>query len=487
MKLDAPEAKVAQAYRDSRAHAVAPPADSAVQKFAYDSFGTPAPIEERRVAEPLGVVQLRFGNNVRVNLKSTRFEANTVLIAARIGGGRLDLPAGKPGLKQLADSTFVSGGLEAHSLDEINRITAGHSVSMGFEVEDDAFVLSGRTTPEDLALQLKLMAAEVIAPGYRPEALDRFRQGLPDLYQNLDRTPVGMLQKEVARYVRGGDPRFGYPDEAELRARTFDELRVALARPLTRGYLELSLVGDFDVDKAISAVSATFGSLPARDAAKPDYMGQRQVKFPPGGPLKTFSFDTTDPKALAIVYWPTTDFSNVSEVRRLFVLAKVVGNRLLEHARNEQGLTYTAQGDHAPSQTFPGFGFLYALVDAAPDKADMLSEQIRAIGAQLQRDGVTQDELERARNPVVSELKRLLETNGYLLNAIVSGSQERPERLKRAATSVKELQSLTVDDLNAVAKKYLLPDRAVPVVIVPKTAVKSGRRAQDAAQVVLSW
>ena len=487
MKMDAPEAAVARAYRESQAQAVAAPADNAVQKFAYDSFGTPTRIEERRVADPLGVIQLRFGNNVRVNLKPTRFEDNTVLIAARIGGGRLDLPADKPGLKQLADSAFVSGGLEAHSLDEINRITAGHSVSVGFDAEDDAFVLNGRTTPQDLALQLKLMAAYVVAPGYRAEALDRFRQALPDLYQNLERTPVGMLQKEVARYVRGGDPRFGYPDEAQLRGRTFEELRAALSRPLAKGYLELSLVGDFELDKAIEAVAATFGSLSARDAVKPDYTRQRQVNFPPGGPLKIFSFDTTDPKALAVVYWPTTDFSNVSEVRRLFVLAKIVGNRLLERARNEQGLTYTAQGDHAPSQAFPGFGFLYALADAAPDKATMLSEEIRAIGTQLQRDGVTTDELERARNPVVSELKRLLETNGYLLNAIVSGSQERPERLKRAATSVNELQSLTVEDLNAVAKKYLLPERAVPVVIVPKKAVQNGRRAQDAPLLVLSW
>jgi zinc protease len=487
IKLDQPEATLARAFEASRARPVTPPADNAVQVFAYERFGAPTPIEERRVNEPLGVVQLRFGNQVRVNLKPTRFEANTVLVAARIGGGRLDLPGDKPGLKQLADAAFVSGGLQAHSLDEINRITAAHTVGLGFDVEDEAFVLSGRTTPADLALQLRLMAAYVSAPGYRPEALDRFRQSLPDLYQNLDRTPIGMLQKEVARYVRGGDPRFGYPEEPELRDRTFDELRAALARPLAQGYLELSLVGDFELDAAIDAISATFGSLPARDAAKPAYAQQRQVRFPAGGPLKTFSFETTDPKALAIVYWPTTDFSNVSEVRRLFVLAKVVGNRLLERVRNEQGLTYTAQGDHAPSQAFPGFGFLYALVDAPPAQAGLLSEEIRAIGADLQRAGLSQDELERARNPVVSELKRLLQTNSYLLNAIVSGSQEQPDRLKRATTSVDELQSLRVDDLNAVAKKYLLPERAVPVVIVPRSAVKSGRRIERTRPLALAW
>ena len=115
------------------------------------------------------------------------------------------------------------------------------------------------------------------------------------------------------------------------------------------------------------------------------------------------------------MYWPTTDFSNVSEVRRLFVLAKALGNRVLERVRNEQGLTYSAHGDHAPSQAFPGFGFLYAIVDAPPGKARQLAEEMSAIGAAIYRDGITEDELARARNPLVSELKRLLQTNGYTL------------------------------------------------------------------------
>ena len=62
----------------------------------------------------------------------------------------------------------------AHNIDDINRITAGHSVGLNFDVEDGAFVLTGNTVPSDLELQLQLMAAYITAPGYRPEALDRF-------------------------------------------------------------------------------------------------------------------------------------------------------------------------------------------------------------------------------------------------------------------------------------------------------------------------
>lgn len=468
LELDHPETAIAQAYRASEAVAVAAPADNAIQEFAYRSFGPAPTIAEQRVTEVLGITQLRFSNNVRVNLKRTEFEANSVLVTVRFGGGRLELPRDKPGLEQLAEATYIAGGLEQHSLDELNRIIAGRSVGLGFEVEDDAFILGGHTTPADLQLQLQLLAAYLTAPGYREEALERFRQGLPQLYKSLERTPMGVMQKDVVRFLRGGDPRFGYPEQSVLVARTLPELRAALRETLAHGYLEISLVGDFDLEAAIGAVASTFGSLPARAAAKPPYREAREVHFPADRGITAFAYDTNDPKALSAVYWPTTDFSRISEVRRLFVLAKVLGNRVLERVRNVQGLTYTAQGDHAPSQAFPDYGFLYAIVDAPPDKARALVAEIAALGGAIHRDGVTQDELERARNPVVSELKRLLATNSYLLSAIVSGSQEQPEKLKRAATSLEEVSSLTVEHLNEVARKYLRPEAALPVVVVPR-------------------
>ena len=480
MALEHPETEILQVLASSQAQAVAPPKDGAEQKFAYTDFGTPTALVERKAAPALDVIQVRFGNNVRVNLKRTSFEANAVLVGIRFGGGRLELPRDKPALKLLADQTFVSGGLQKHSYDDLNRITAGRNVSLDFNVDDDAFVFTGRTTPDDLTLQLQVMAAYFTAPGYRPEAVERFRQSLGALYLNLTRTPGGVQQSQVARYLRDGDPRFGYPDREEAAAATLEQLRVWLAAPLSSGYLEISLVGDFDPDLALQAVASTFGSLPTRDAQKPLYSAEREIHFPAGRRLATFTFEGRDPKAYASVYWPTTDFSHTSEVRRLFVLAKVLEGRILERIRVREGLSYTAQSANLPSIAFPGYGVLYAIVDATPATATELTQQIRESAAAITRDGVTQDELERARNPLVTTLKKLLTDNNYLLSAIVSGSQEQPDRLMRATTSLKELEGLTVADLNRVAQKYLRTADALPVVIVPSEASSKASSAQPA-------
>ena len=468
--LEHPEAEILQALESSRAQAVKPPADETVQNFAYTDFGKPTPVLEKKVAAVLDVIQARFGNNVRINLKPTKFEANSILVGIRFGGGRLELPRDKPGLALLAEHAFISGGLRKHSYDELNRITTGRNIGLDLSVDDDAFVFSGQTTPEDLLLQLQVMAAYLTEPGYRPEALERFRQSLGPFYLNLTRTPGGVLQSEVARYLHGGDPRFGYPQQDEVAVRTFDELKAWLSAPLATSYLEISLVGDFDPDVALQAVAATFGSLATREAQKPAYTAERQVRFPAAHELKTFNFESHDPKALGAVYWPTTDFTHVSEVRRLFVLAKALEGRMLDRIRVQQGQSYAAQSANIPSQAFPGYGVLYALVDATPSKAPELAREIRDIGARVAREGVTQDELERARNPAVSTLKKLLMDNHYLLSAIISGSQEQPERLLRAKTSVPELEGLTTADLDEVARKYLRYEDALPIAIVPSQA-----------------
>jgi zinc protease len=242
-------------YNESRAVAVEAPAAAEASEFAYGSFGEPGTVTSRTEVEDLGITQLRLSNNVYVNLKPTDFEDNVIRLLARFGGGLLEAPADKPGLPLLAGSTFIAGGLQAHSADDLARIFAGKTVGVDFEVDNDAFTLSGTSNMLDLESQLDLMAAYLTAPGYRDEALRQARRSLPQLYIQLRNTPQGVMQDRVASYLASGDPRFGFPPEDAVMERDLGELREWLAAPLSGSRLELSLVGDFEVEAVIPPVA----------------------------------------------------------------------------------------------------------------------------------------------------------------------------------------------------------------------------------------
>src|SRR3546814_17626929 len=67
--------------------AVAPPAEAANAAFAYDDFGTPGKIVSDERVEDLGIRRIRFANNVMLNIKTTDFQKDKVMLSLRVDGG----------------------------------------------------------------------------------------------------------------------------------------------------------------------------------------------------------------------------------------------------------------------------------------------------------------------------------------------------------------------------------------------------------------
>jgi len=461
-----PDAVLA-AYRKSLEVPVTPPDSTAAAEFAYDITGEPAGIQKRTRVADLDITQIVFDNEVRASFKPTKFEANKVLVHVRLGSGLLTAPPDKPGLPVFADATFDDGGLEAHGVDDLQRLLAGRSVSSRFRVGDDAFEFSGQTTPTDLLLQLQLLVASVTAPGYREEAERQFDKSLDPLYAQLRQTPEGVLRSEVDQLVHGGDPRFGYPAREVLEARSLAEVREWLAPHVQSAYLEISLVGDFDLELAVDAVSRTFGSLPPRGATKPELAEARKVTFPAARAERRFEYPTEIPKAMGVVYWPTADMSDIRRTRRLGLLSSIFRDRLRVKIREELGDAYSPYARNTASETFTGYGNFFALVETSPEQVPKVLDTIRAMAGQMARDGITEDELDRARKPMLNMITEYRRTNEYWLSSVMAMCQEQPQRLDWAREFVGDYENMTKAELDALAGTYLAPEAALPVLITP--------------------
>jgi len=464
-----PEAAIRSVYDESSKIAVSPPEEKKIDSFAYAKMPPAGKIAERKDVEDIGITQLRFSNNVRVNLKVTDFEDETVYVKARFGGGLLTEPKDQPGLSFFLENTFDDGGLEAHSIDDLEQIFAGKSVNVRFEVADDAFTLSGATTPEDLEDELLLLRAYLTHPGYRKEATTEFHRNLDYIYQQLEHTPGGFNQDKVARFLHSGDPRFGYPPRNVAESITNDDAKTWISGALATAYLEVSLVGDFDKKRAISLLEKTLGSLPDRDIKKPDYSKERLVKFPAAGE-KLFAFQSDIPKAMTTVQWPTTDIFHINKTRRIGMLGAIFDDRLRKKVREELGDAYSPVCHNIPSDTWKGYGYLFANVTVAPEQAESVSAVINEIASELATGkSITSDELDRAKKPQITQIEEMRRSNRYWLDNVLEASQEFPERLDWSRTFVDGYKNITVKEVNELAKEYLRSDTQVSVIVTPKS------------------
>lgn len=456
-------------YEASKATVVEPPAARVIAPFGYTDFGPAGKVATTVEVEDLGATQITLANNVRINLKQTDFEKNRIRLLARIGTGQLSQPKDTPMLDAFANAIFDGGGLGKHTNDELSEILAGRNVSVGLGIGEDAFTLSGSTTPEDQLLQLQLMVASITDPGYRPEALWQFQKEIPALFQKLKHTPGGPM-KELGAWLHGGDFRFAVPTQEQLSNYTIDQVKEWLTPELEKGYLELTIVGDFDKETLLTDLIGTFGTLPERSLNLPEETAlSRKVDFPEPPSEKTFTYESKIPQAIATAVWKTAGIrGNLKEFRRLNVLSDIYGDRLREEIREKLGASYSPNAGATGSDALEGFGYLVGQAIGKPEDIPLLLDTMEKIAADLAEKGATQEELDRLLAPTLSSLEKTLRDNSYWLSTVLSQSQADPERLDLARSRDEDYRSISLEQINVLAKKYFPPTNLHKLSVLPK-------------------
>ena len=467
LQLENPEETIREAWMQSRQQPVEAPEETGATEFAYDDFGPAGTVVSREAVEDLGLVRFRFDNGVAVTFKQTDFEDRSIRVRVDFGRGELE-PRPVDAVDILAGSVFTAAGLGEHSEDEMNRVLAGRNVGYGFGVGDDSFSFSAATTPSDLRVQFDLLTAYLTDPGWRQEGLDQFRAVIPEIRRNLYSSPSGVLQAEVSRLIRSGDTRYGLPDPEQVAAVDMDAIQAYLEPALDRAPIEVTVVGDIGEDDLVAALAPTLGALPDRADSWPDYDEARTVRFPdPVDAPVVLRHNGPDYQAMVNVYWPTFDDSDPHRTRALSLLRAVFDLKLTERLREEEGFTYSAFNNTNTSDVYPDYGYLYVGADVRVENVDATYAAIAELAADLASGEISEDELLRARRPLLEQIEDAFENNGAWMSWLAQ-SWTHPERLDRIRALTEDYESITREDLVALAATYLQPETSWRVTILPR-------------------
>ncbi len=459
-------ADVKQVYDASRDVPVTAPSSAAAVVWPYTHFGEPGTVAERRAVDDLGLTMVRFANGVRLTVKPTKLRANEVLVREDIGHGRLDLPSDHP-LAIWTSPGVVLSGTRAMDYPDLQKALAAKIAGIDFSVDDSSFQFTGQTRTEDLATQLQIMTAYTSDPTFRPEVFKRVQQAYLNNLDQYEATPGAVIGRDFAGLVHSGDPRWTFPDRAQLSATKMEDFETLFRPQISTGAIDVTIVGDISADEAIRLTAETLGSLPARtDTGAGAAVTDIRFPAPTEKPVMRTHSGRAD-NAAAIVAAPVGDM--LSDMQRGFI-ANVAGqifeNRLIDQFRIAEGATYSPQGDMDLSWDIPGYGYYYLYVETTPAKIENFYALVDKIAADLRSNDVSPDELVRARAPIIETLKHQQQSNEYWVQYL-NGAQTDPRRLERIRNNLSGYDKVTAEDIRRFAATYFQPDKFWKFEVLP--------------------
>ncbi|MEO0698512.1 MAG: insulinase family protein, partial [Pseudomonadota bacterium] len=459
------------AFAEAMALPIAAPTDTGAIQFAYTDFGEPSPIVYDEVETQLGVRQIQFGNGARLNIKQTDVREDRVNVRVAIDGGNLMITREDPLAVYLAGS-LASGGLGEHSQDELSTILAGRSVGLRFGASTDSFSLGSTTTPRDLELQLQVMTALITDPGYRPEGVERFRQGIDNFFETLTSTPSRALGAVLGKELSDEDPRFTLQAKDAYETLDYAGLEAVIGDRLTRGAIEIAIVGDVDEEAAIKAVASTFGALTEREDSFRPREPARIRSFTQDRSTRVIEHDGEPDQALLQMIWPARDDRDYDEAVKLQMLGRVMQLELTDTIREELGQAYSPGARVSLSRHYRDYGTITINVSLDDSQVDTARAAITAMLEELVADGITDDLIERARKPLLERHENALKgLGGY--TSLAQRAQSDPERIDRYFAYPDVLGAVTVEDLKTLAVAYVQPDEAATFVVLPSAIAKA--------------
>ena len=344
--------------------------------------------------------------------------------------------------------------------DELNNYRAEMSVS------GDAGHLSVtvQTNRENLVPVLGVVREILRKPKLPAEELELIREDMLSGMANRVSDPVAIAMNTVTRKMAPyevGDPRY-IPelkeDLEQVKAVTIEQVQDIYGQLIGASVGELTVIGDFDKDLVVSAVDeftkdwnsdVTFERIP-RISVNNEVGDFTKINTPDKANAAYFAAMTL-PMRDSHPDYPALAIGN-------FVLGSGgLSSRLADRVRQKDGLSYTVQSNLAPSAVDERTSF-YIFAISNPENATKLHEAIQEELNRLVENGMTQEELDQAKEGYLQS-QQVARTEETSLIPLLEAYAFIGRDMKYVADYETKVRNLTVEDVNAALKKHIKPER----------------------------
>lgn len=377
-------------------------------------------------------------------------------MVARVGAGDAYDPADKVGLATITSQVMRTGGTEAVSGDELNRILESNGGVIETSMGTTAGTVFMSTLTEELDTILPLYVDVMTNPAFPEDKIALAKTQLKSGISRRNDDAQQIASREFAQVLYGEDsPYARTPEYFTVDAVTRDDLVDFHDRYFVPNNVMIGVWGDFDADAMAETLADAFGAWP-RD---PSFEKPELPAITTSDDYGVYYAEKAD------VNQSTVYLGHVGEVTldhpdypALTVMNEVLSGfsgRLFQSVRDDQGLAYAVFGGYTANYDRPGQFFSGVMT-----KSETTVEAAEAIITELEKlraEAPDADELALAKDSYLNSFVFNFDTRSEIVNRIMTYEAYGypTDFLDQQKTSIEQVEAA---DVQRVAAQYVRPD-----------------------------
>jgi predicted Zn-dependent peptidase len=347
-------------------------------------------------------------------------------------------------------------GTPRRSADAVNRELDELGAHSNAYTSEEHTVYYATVLPEYRRATLDLLA-DILRPSLRQEDFDTEKQViLEEILKYEDQPPFGAHEKCMAVYFQGhplGNSILGTSDS--VGQLTSEAMRAYFRQRYSPSNIKLVAAGNVDFESLVRDAQEMCGAWEAVESQRAATPVEAHEEF------RVFTKETaTQQYVIQIAAGPSAD-SETRHAGRILsaIVGDDTGSRLYWELVDSGLAEYAGLGAYE----FQRAGILMSYLCCAPEQAAENLERVARVYHRLQSEGVTQDELDLAKNKICSHLVRQSERPSSRLFSIGNGWLQR-----HSYQTVKErlaaYRSVQLEDVHRILEQYPLTRHATVAV-----------------------
>ncbi|MDO5532944.1 pitrilysin family protein [Sutterella sp.] len=427
----ATEREVLDAWREFQRRTVAAPEDTCQALFPYlgEPPEAPAPVLTATTvgAPSLGIVRHEavLGNGLRLVLVPLPFEKGTVSATLVFGDGLLGVPDEETPVARTALMVLGNQGVGRLTRLENTKRFGARGLMTGETASTRWSEIVGVAQRDDAVLLLEAMRTRFLDPVLTDTNRLKMIEGLSESAFKRNDTVPGVVRSRRMHWFAGEPVRVKPLEPGEAAAVPLEAMRRYLADLRTRGDRTLLVTGDFDLPTVAKEAARRFGSLAAPKAPR-SLLGV-MPRFPAELEKEVVVENDHLGKAVVMLAW-RLDLTDPADRRTRVarnLLTAVAGERLRRRIREELGVSYSPDCLSAEFPEMDGFGLIFMQAETDTASLSRVRASMEAIARDLRDKGVTEQELELQKEPMLTAWRTNLSSNrwwtGILLSELTLG------------------------------------------------------------------